>query len=379
MIRRIKIDGFKSIHSVDVELEWLTVLVGRSGSGKSNFIDAIRFVRDLLKGDQKTLAQRYGQNGASVRPAIDSDRGYACTVEFSAPGFDDWFVYSLEIHQRTGWAPLLERLKYGDQIVFEHRILEKRNASAWTVEPRLVSVPKISGIMVGKLPGLELAVVAYISIATGIGLHEFPYDVLCGPFRSDTTGLTDSGDNYLQVMREIGVALHLGDARKEIKASLRQINSTVESIEIDSITNPKNAVVSHKMGDKTMEIPLAGESYGFRRFYAHLLALYQQPPKQTLVFEEPENGIYPGALAVLADEFKAAASTRRGQVILTTHSPGLLDHFAPEDIRAVELVELETRIGRLAEDQVESLRQKLMHAGELLTVDSPRRQGAGEE
>ena len=43
-----------------------------------------------------------------------------------------------------------------------------------------------------------------------------------------------------------------------------------------------------------MPLDLTEESDGFRRFYAHLLALYQTPPKQTLVFEEPENGIYPG-------------------------------------------------------------------------------------
>ncbi len=131
--------------------------------------------------------------------------------------------------------------------------------------------------------------------------------------------------------------------------------------------------MAHRLGDKTLTLDLRQESDGFRRFYAHLLALYQLPPKQTLVFEEPENGIYPGALELLADEFKAAPDADRGQVLLTTHSPALLDHFSVEQIRVVELVDLETKIGPLAEEQKEAIQEELLHAGELLTVDPARR------
>jgi len=49
MIHRIKIKGYKSL-DVDVELNpEVTVLVGRSGSGKSNFVEALRFLRDALR------------------------------------------------------------------------------------------------------------------------------------------------------------------------------------------------------------------------------------------------------------------------------------------------------------------------------------------
>ncbi|MEK6236081.1 MAG: AAA family ATPase [Planctomycetales bacterium] len=48
MIHRIRIQNFKSIADVDVELSPVTVLVGKSGAGKSNFVEAIRVLRDLL-------------------------------------------------------------------------------------------------------------------------------------------------------------------------------------------------------------------------------------------------------------------------------------------------------------------------------------------
>ena len=63
-----------------------------------------------------------------------------------------------------------------------------------------------------------------------------------------------------------------------------------------------------------------------------------------------------------------------GQVILTTHSPRLLDQFDVEQIRVVELAGLETRIGSVSAEQKEAIRDKLLEPGELLTVDPARMQ-----
>jgi recombinational DNA repair ATPase RecF len=48
MIKRIRIQNFRSLVDVTVDLDSLTVLIGRSGTGKSNFVDAIRFLRNSL-------------------------------------------------------------------------------------------------------------------------------------------------------------------------------------------------------------------------------------------------------------------------------------------------------------------------------------------
>ena len=50
LLRRVKIRDYKSIAYCDVELGPLTVLVGRNGAGKSNFLDALGFVADALRG-----------------------------------------------------------------------------------------------------------------------------------------------------------------------------------------------------------------------------------------------------------------------------------------------------------------------------------------
>lgn len=381
MIYRIRIQNFKSLRDVTVELSSVTVFIGKSGTGKTNFALAIRFLRDyLVHGTQGQVAQVV-QQYAPIKCATNPSGAVEFQVEFDVPGFEERFVYTLRLdEQGPDRLPQLESLEHGGRTVFRQALQpqgRRRDQPQWEVEPTLVSPPKPGVMALGRLPGLEDVVVAYTALTAGIGVYALPYDVLKAPAEADgASGLADDGRNFLRVMKDIAINLQDVTIRRGITAALRQVNSTVAAVELDAIQQPKTAYVGHRLGERTLTLELRQESDGFRRFYAHLLALYQTPPKQTLVFEEPENGIYPGALALLADEFKAApeAQPARGQVLVTTHSPALLDHFSADQIRVVELVDLETKIGRLAEEQKQSLVEELLRAGELLTVDPARRQ-----
>jgi predicted ATPase len=103
-----------------------------------------------------------------------------------------------------------------------------------------------------------------------------------------------------------------------------------------------------------------------------LLALYQTPPKLTLIFEEPENAIFPGALSLLADEFKAAPRENRGQIILTTHNPTLLDSFDVDNVRAVEMRDGKTFVGPVSKEQREAVKEHLLTTGDLLKVEQAK-------
>jgi predicted ATPase len=153
---------------------------------------------------------------------------------------------------------------------------------------------------------------------------------------------------------------------------LQALNPAIVSVELDSLVNPQRAIIGHKTADLVFALSLDQESDGLRRFYAHLLALYQTPSKLALVFEEPENAIFPGALSLLADEFKAAPRENRGQVILTTHNPTFLDAFDVDDVRAVDMREGKTVVGRVSKEQRQSVKDHLLTTGELLTVDRAR-------
>src|SRR5215467_1514161 len=73
-LRRVRIRGYKSIAFCDVTLEPLTILVGRNASGKSNFLDALAFLRDALedglaeavkrRGGHRKIVSRYAEERA---------------------------------------------------------------------------------------------------------------------------------------------------------------------------------------------------------------------------------------------------------------------------------------------------------------------------
>src|SRR5438309_6690767 len=59
-LRRVRIRGYKSMAFCDVTLEPLTILVGRNASGKSNFIDALTFLRDSVHLGVNEAVKRHG-------------------------------------------------------------------------------------------------------------------------------------------------------------------------------------------------------------------------------------------------------------------------------------------------------------------------------
>jgi len=385
MIHRIRIQNYKSLRDVTVDLSPVTVLIGKSGTGKTNFISAIRFLRDYLAGHQDELARQQSACKCATNPSGTME----FEIEFTVPELADAFHYAITFGEQVQAHPKSESLRYGARVVFAQGLVESgpgvHDLPQWSARPGLVNVPNPGPAALRRLPGLEEVAVAQAALTEGIGIYKFPYDVVSesssvrqrpgapGHDRG-TSGLAEDAQNYLDVLASLFRDLREGIAvRKAIVAALKKINQSIENVAPDSLQNPQKAVVSHKFGDKILTLELPQESDGFRRFLMHLLAVSQKPSKQTLVFEEPENGIYPGALSLLADEFKAAPDSHRGQVLLTTHSPALLDHFSDDQIRVVELVDLETKIGPLAEEQREALREDLLHAGELLTVDPARR------
>ena len=98
-----------------------------------------------------------------------------------------------------------------------------------------------------------------------------------------------------------------------------------------------------------------------------LTALFQDPAPSLLGLEEPELAIHPGAMAVLADTMQEAAL--RGQVLVATHSPDLINLLPIESIRAVTAENGSTEVGRVAEHQMKSVRDKLFLPGELHSME----------
>lgn len=363
MIQRIRIQNFRSLVDVDVKLDPLTVFIGRSGTGKTNFVQALRFLRDTLHNRAMNF-ELLGGRDKVVHPRHAKDP-IAFSVEMLIPGIDGVMSYLLSVDQN---GHIEEKFSVANSIVFHQR------GNSWAKAPMVTPLPPPKGILLGAIPSIQESTVAYVALRSGLGCYDFGSDVLQGKGKDcepGDRGYADKGENYLLVAERIVSDISKLASWKRIGKAMSAVNPAAYSL------TPELPIVNRidvglRAGQTTLTFDVRQESEGFRRFLAQLLALYQTPSKQTLVFEHPETGLHPGALEALFDEFRACPDDNRGQILLTTHSPQFLDHFDTDCIRVVTIKELETKIDRLAPEQVDSLKDGLLTPGELLTVDPAR-------
>src|SRR6266478_6267858 len=102
MIKRIRIRDFKSIREIDLELDPVTVLVGRSGTGKSNIVQAIRFLRNLLLDPNHAVTYELGWE--RIVPVGESNPKLSLEVWFTVPSESDDYNYCIT-YGKVGQSP----------------------------------------------------------------------------------------------------------------------------------------------------------------------------------------------------------------------------------------------------------------------------------
>ena len=102
----------------------------------------------------------------------------------------------------------------------------------------------------------------------------------------------------------------------------------------DSLDNPDETLLEWRQKGSDYPFHPSQISDGTLRFICLATALLQPDPPSTILLDEPELGLHPYALALLAGLIQKAS--KRTQVIASTQSAALIDHFLPEDIILVE-------------------------------------------
>ncbi|HDI02336.1 MAG TPA: ATP-binding protein, partial [Ignisphaera sp.] len=164
------------------------------------------------------------------------------------------------------------------------------------------------------------------------------------------------GDNLARVL----LHLYLEDRKKftTIESVVQNLVPEIEEI----IPHIEGTMVELWLRIKGLSEPLkpANISDGTLRILAYVTALYLG--SSLVAFEEPENCIHPHLLETLVDLAHRAPC----QVVITTHSPYLLDHVKPEEVYVVEKRGLETILVRLTKsNQIEAVKKFLSEGGTL--------------
>ena len=196
MIESIRICNFKSLRDVTVQLSPVTVLIGRSGTGKTNFVQAIRFLRDYLQKHEGAVNEMGGWERvlcATRSPAS----ALLFDVTFRVPRIDRGFRYMLSLQTREKGAGAHFS---SESLMLDGQPLFAQGAGQWSRPPDLVDAPQPNQPVLGLLYGIPDARLAYVILTRGVGCYDFPGDVLCGGRQGADAGLLDQGSNYLAAL-----------------------------------------------------------------------------------------------------------------------------------------------------------------------------------
>ena len=342
LIRRLKVSGMLSFgpQGIDLPMEPLNVLIGPNGSGKSNFIEALALLqaapRDLsapvkrMGGISEWLWKGDDASGEAVVKAVvnypQNELPLLHTLKIVEHGGrfelkDEAIEYFREPVDGSG-AELLYRCRDGVASVREKsgrfsRPFQRQQSSGGSVSSEESILSQIR--QPEAYPYLHGLQQQY----SGIRLYrnwEFGPDAsLRQSPRADepSTFLTERGENLALLLSKLR-----GDSRQRFVRALQQLYDGIEDFQVE-VGGGRAELFLMERGAGERYIPASRLSDGTLRYMALAAILLDPEPPPLVVIEEPELGLHPDV--VLSIGRMLVEASRRMQLVVTTHSHGLID------------------------------------------------------
>jgi predicted ATPase len=378
-LTRVRLRHYRSIASADVTLGDLLLLVGPNGSGKSNFLDALRLTSESLQTSLDQALRSRGGVAEVRRRSTGHPTHFAIDLEFR--GEDLQGAYGFEVGAVRGGGFRIAR-EYCD-VWFDSRAGEgERYADArfsvvdgrldFTTEPVMPPVSEQRLYLVAAA-GLEVFRPVFDGLA-GISVFNLNPDVMRQPQTPDAGELLHrDGANVASVLDRLERSNRGSADKVRIEEYLQQIVPGMHGVRRSDLGNWETLqFIQDVPGARSpWRFQAQSVSDGTLRALGVLVALFAGTggTLSTVGIEEPESALHPAAAGVLLDALRDASERR--QVIVTSHSPDLLDRhdFKLSELRAVRSVNGETVIGELDQAGALALREDLYTPGELLRTD----------
>lgn len=332
----ISIKGFKSIANVErLALRPINVIIGPNGSGKSNFIGVFSFLHAVREGALRDYVAKAG--GAEKVLHFGSKRTGKIEVTISFQNEVNQYYLQLQPTADDMLYPSMELAFFWDKSRYPR-----------PYSTGLVSINGEAGISGKNLRGTSEFVREHLGRWR---LYHFHDTSSSSPMKktadiNDNRFLRPDGSNlsaFLYFLQQ-----KHPDSFKLISGAIRQVAPFFEGFVLaPQRLNQEKIRLEWKNAASDQYFDASSLSDGTMRFIA-LATLLLQPieyrPSVVLV-DEPELGLHPYAITLLASMIKQAS--RSTQVIVSTQSPLLLDHFSPEDVLVANLVNEATEFTRL--------------------------------
>lgn len=396
----LRISHYKSLSDIELtDIPPVTVLVGCNGVGKSNVADALRFLRDAVSQGL--------DHAVSTRGGIGLIRQYSPTKPFQI-SFDFTFEenegkasltsrYSLSLtslregnfrveRERCEWfGPTAFTFDNDGEMIecdFESMLAERNAEGRITLKVAGKAValdnerPTAADALAlgNRLTWLDLASVEFGGKSLRDFILNFRFsaiypNTLRHPAPPDTDPiLKENGANWASILRNLKKTSRGKQAWEQVREMMQVVMPQLEDISPQAVGG--FILPRFKVREASGEAHLFDPSQisdGTLRILGILLALYQTPHPSLMVIEEPEQTVNPALLALLADAFREVSE--RTQLLITSHSPHLIDCFEPENIRVVSMYNGETRISPIRLSQREAVKEHLLSLEQIMSSE----------
>lgn len=339
-IRSVSIEGFRSLKSIEnLELPQLTVLIGANGAGKSNLIRFFEMLSWMLKSKNlQEFVLRHGGGddqffmGARQTPRIhaelclDTEKGqndYRFDLIHLSAGdtvmvMNEAYRYSAnDISTKAGWSQI-------DAVGKESSLLEQKNKTAKTIVALL----------------RQCSTYQFHDTSMSAAIHN-RWDV------TESFRLRSDGGNLAAVLLDLR-----NTDGKRFELIVRQICRVLPTFKDFVLEEEAGKVLLRwvsRQSDKVFGSHLTSD--GSLRLFC-LLTLLNLPPDRlpdVMFFDEPELGLHPHAITLVAEMFKRLSKKR--QIFIATQSPYLVDCFELENIIVASANNGETVLRNLPREQ----------------------------
>ena len=346
-LNKLTITGFKSIQNLqNFELKNLNVLIGGNGAGKSNFIQIFRMLSAMTRKNLSRFVMERGGadsflfNGPKVSNKIEAEFEFMSgstnakgTNHYKfelIPTADEKFIVNEERqYVTTSWR------SYGSPSE-ESRLYDERNEKSAD----------------GQWNGVGHFV--YQAIANWMVYHFHDTSDTAPMRRSEIVEdfhlLRSDAANIAPFLWHLKNTDNLKPYYDEIINAIRLVNPFFDDFRLDVIRLGEVEKVKLSWNQKGSDYPMQPYhlSDGSIRFICLASALLQPSPPSIIVIDEPELGLHPEAIAILAELIEDAAT--RTQVIVATQSPTLINYFSLDDIIVVNRKDGQSTFERLKEE-----------------------------
>lgn len=373
-LKSITLRGFKTISNLDdFQLGPVTILIGPNGAGKSNFISFFRLLSWALVPPGQ-LQEHIARSGG------------ASTVLHDGPARTRDIEAHLVLTTEAGENEYAFRLAYaaGDILIYtdeKYRFSRtgRSGKAPWTAfsaghrEPELIKAADGGGATPNFMPAPKSG---FVKAVTDRGRRTDTARTILGLLRKlivyqfhdtsessrirqkwnvdDCRWLKEDAGNLAPFLYRLHEQYPSYYAR--IRETIRLILPFFTDFEFRPEFGKLLLTWREKGSDRVFTAGQAAD--GMLRILA-LVALLQQPEPDlpgVVILDEPELGLHPYAIEVLAGLIRAAS--RHVQVILATQSVSLIDQFTPEDIVVVNRLGMESKFRRYSEPQLHAWLQE---------------------